>query len=68
MQTSKSVGASKKGGGHDFLLKFSGGETLEETMVLVPYRVWTYISTAISGGVDLSEVPGCHLLPQLSFQ
>ena len=26
------------------------------------------IPTAISGGVDFSEVPGCHLLRQMSFQ
>ena len=26
------------------------------------------IPTAISGGVDISEVPGCHLLRQMSSQ
>ena len=26
------------------------------------------VATAISGGVDISEVPGCHLLRQMSFQ
>ena len=24
------------------------------------------VSTVISGGVDISEVPGCHLLQQMS--
>ena len=28
-------------------------------IVLVP---WKCVPTAISGGVDISEVPGCHLL------
>ena len=26
------------------------------------------VPTAISGGVDISEVPGCHLLRQMSSQ
>ena len=26
------------------------------------------IPTAVSGGVDISEVPGCHLLQQMSSQ
>ena len=26
------------------------------------------VATAISGGVDISEVPGCHLLRQMSSQ
>ena len=26
------------------------------------------VPTAISGGVDISEVPGCHLLRQISSQ
>ena len=29
---------------------------------LVPYRAWKCVPTAISGGVDICEVPGCHLL------
>ena len=29
---------------------------------------WKCIATAISGGVDISEVPGCHLLQQMSSQ
>ena len=31
-------------------------------IVLVPCRAWKCVSTAISGGVDISKVPGCHLL------
>ena len=29
---------------------------------------WKCTPTAISGGVDISEVPGCHLLQQMSSQ
>ena len=31
-------------------------------MVLVPCCAWKCVPTAISGGVDISEIPGCHLL------
>ena len=31
-------------------------------IVLVPCHAWKCVPTAISGGVDISEVPGCHLL------
>ena len=31
-------------------------------IVLVPCRSWKCASTAISGGEDISEVSGCHLL------
>ena len=31
-------------------------------------RAWKCIPTAISGGVDISEVPCCHLLWQMSSQ
>ena len=37
-------------------------------VVLVPCRAWKWVPTAISGGVDISEVPGCHLLRQMSSQ
>ena len=37
-------------------------------VVLVPCRAWKCVPTAISGGVDISEVPGCHLLQQMSSQ
>ena len=31
-------------------------------IALVSCCSWKCIPTAISGGVDISEVPGCHLL------
>ena len=34
-------------------------------VVLVPY---SYVPTAISRGVDISKVPKCHLLRQMSSQ
>ena len=35
-------------------------------IVLVPCRAWKCVPTAISDGVDVSVVPGCHLLRQMS--
>ena len=37
-------------------------------IVLVPCRTWKCVPTPISGRVDISEVPGCHLLRQTSSQ
>ena len=37
-------------------------------IVLVTYRTWKCVPTAIPGGVDIYEVPGCHLLRQMSSQ
>ena len=37
-------------------------------IVLVPCRAWKCVPAAISRGVDISEVPGCHLLRQMSSQ
>ena len=37
-------------------------------IVLVPCCAWKYVPTATSGGVDISEVPGSHLLRQMSSQ
>ena len=37
-------------------------------VVLVPFLRIEVCSKAISGGVDISEVPGCHLLQQISSQ
>ena len=31
-------------------------------IVLVPYCTWKSVPTAISDGVDISEVPECHFL------
>ena len=35
---------------------------------IVPYRTWKCVPTAISGNVDISKVPVCHLLLQMSSQ
>ena len=37
-------------------------------IVLVPCCTWRCVPTIISGGVDISEQAGCHLLRQMSFQ
>ena len=37
-------------------------------VVLVPCCTWKCAPTAIFGGVDIFEVPGCHLLGQMSSQ
>ena len=35
---------------------------------LVPCHIWKWVTTAISGGVDIPEVSWCYLLPQMSSQ
>ena len=37
-------------------------------IVLVPCCPWKCVPTATLGGADISKVPGCHLLWQMSFQ
>ena len=37
-------------------------------VVLVPCCSWKRVPTAISSAADISEVPGCHLLRQMSFR
>ena len=37
-------------------------------VVLVTYGAWKYVPTTISGGVDISEVHGCHFLQQMISQ
>ena len=37
-------------------------------VALVPCHAWKCVPTAISGGVNISEVSGCHLLRQMSSQ
>ena len=37
-------------------------------IVLVPCCAWKCAPTATSGGVDIFEVPRCHLLRQMSSQ
>ena len=34
----------------------------------MPWRAWKYVPLTISVGADISEVPGCHLLRQMSFK
>ena len=43
---------------------------LEEAtgVIFVQCCTWKCLPTAISGGVAISEVPGCHLLQQMSSQ
>ena len=36
--------------------------------VTKPCCAWKCIPTVVSGDVDISEVPGCHLLQQTSSQ
>ena len=35
-------------------------------VALVPCHTWECVHTAISCGVDISTIPGCHLLSQMS--
>ena len=35
-------------------------------IVLVPCCLWKCVPTSISSGVDISNVPGCHLLQQIN--
>ena len=44
----------------------SAGKNTE--IVLVSCCAWKGVPTAISGGVDITKVPGCHLLQQISSQ
>ena len=37
-------------------------------IILVPCCTWKCVPRAISSGVDISEVPGCHLLQKMSSQ
>ena len=46
----------------------SPSEGKNNGVVLVPHRAWKCVPTTISGGVDISEVPGCHLLRKMSSQ
>ena len=38
------------------------------SVVLMLRRTWKCYPTAISTSVDISEVPGCHLLQQMGSQ
>ena len=37
-------------------------------VLVTSLHIWKCIPTAISGGVDISEVSGCHLLGQVGSQ
>ena len=37
-------------------------------VISVPCRAWKCAPTVISGGLDISEVPQCHLLRKMSCQ
>ena len=37
-------------------------------IVLVPCRVWKFVPAAISGGLEISEFVGCHLLQNMSSE
>ena len=44
----------------------SAGKNIK--IILKPCQVRKCVPTAISGGVDISEVPECHLLQQMSYR
>ena len=44
--------------------KFSPSPGKKNRVVLTTCRTWKFVPTAIFGGGDTSEVPGCHLLRQ----
>ena len=47
----------------------SSSTSKNNRVVLVPCsRIEKCITTVISGGVDISEVPGCYFLQQMSSQ
>ena len=37
-------------------------------VALLLWRAWKCAFTAFSGCVDITKVPGCHLLQQISFR
>ena len=41
--------------------------SLSAGAVLVPCRAWKCVPTATSSVVDVSEVPGCHLLREINL-
>ena len=50
-------------GRSDFLSAFNN-----TGIVSVPFCAWKCVPTAIFSGVDIPEVPGCHLLQKMSTQ
>ena len=53
-------------GSSDQVASLSAGKN--NGVVLVPCSALKCVPTAISGGVDISEVPRCHLLRQMNSQ
>ena len=41
---------------------------LKITEVLVPCLTWKRVPAAISGGVDISDAPGCQLLHEVNSE
>ena len=56
---------TKLGGSNQEASPLAGKNT---RLALVPCCPWKRLPTAISGVVDISEVPVCHLLRQMSSQ
>ena len=56
---------TKLGSSHQEALPSADKNTLA---VLVQCYTWKCVPTAIFGGVDISEDPGCHLLRKMSSQ
>ena len=59
------ITGSKLGSGNQEVFTPAGKNT---EIVLVPCLTWKCVFTASSGCMDISEVPGCHLLQQMSSQ
>ena len=53
-------------GSSDREVSLSAGKNTR--IVLVPCCTYKCVPTAISSGADISDVPGCHLLRQMSSQ
>ena len=59
------VKETKFGGGNQEVTPLAGKKN---RVVLVSWPPWKSVPTAISGSVDFSEFPGCHLLHQMNSQ
>ena len=59
------IKGSKLGSGNQEVFTSAGKNT---EIVLVPCLTWKCVLTASSGGMDISEVSGCHLLQHMSSQ
>ena len=59
------IKGSKLGSGSQEVFTSAGKNT---EIALVPCLTWKCVFTVSSGGMDISEVPGCHFLQQMSSQ